>query len=126
MASRLLLMTDFSAVMFNNSRVSCAMTENEDNSRIIKLERADLDFRSLEKNFGQRLTDFLRSNQTALGLEPEQNPMAAWLKKAWPNGQEGEAIITRLPQEKGANCWMVRPAWSAAPIDGGHTIAAGS
>jgi hypothetical protein len=102
------------------------MTENEDNSRVIKLERVDLDFRSLEKNFGQRLTDFLRSNQTTLGLEPEQNPMAAWLKRAWPNGHEGEAIITKLPQEKGANCWMVRPAWSATSIRDRNPIAAGS
>jgi hypothetical protein len=102
------------------------MTENEDNSMVITLDRVDLDFRALERHFDQRLTEFLRSNQAVLGLEPEQNPLAAWLKRVWPNGQHGTAIITKLPQEKGANCWMIRPAWSATPAAGNDLVAVGS
>ena len=61
------------------------MTNNEDSLRILNLERVDLDFRELEKLFDQRMTDFLQSNQTALGLEQERNPIEVWLKRVWPH-----------------------------------------
>jgi len=101
------------------------MTETEDNSRFIQLERVDLDFRS-KPEAAERLERFLRENRTQLGLEQEHDLITVWLDRVWPDGAKSEAIITKLAPKDGKHNWQIRPAWSEAGARDTKPIAAGS
>ena len=101
------------------------MTETEDNSRIIRLERVDLDFQS-KPEAAERLERFLSENRSELGLEHEHDLIAAWLDRVWPDGARGEAIITKLAPKDGKHNWQIRPTWSDAVAPDKKPIAAGS
>jgi len=101
------------------------MAENEDNPRLIHLERVDLDFRS-KPELAERLERFLSEHRTELGFDHEHDLIAAWLDRVWPDGAPGEAIITKLAPKEGKQNWQLRPAWSEAIAADAKPIAAGS
>lgn len=101
------------------------MTEAEDNSRLIKLERVDLDFQSNPKA-AERLERFLGDNRAELGLEHERDLIATWLNRVWPDGAAGEAIITKLAPKDGKQNWQIRPAWPGEVAPDTKAVAAGS
>lgn len=76
------------------------MVKNDDNSRLIHLERVDLDFRS-KPEVAERLERFLAEHRAEFGFEHEHDLIAAWLDRVWPDGAKCEAIITKLvPKEE--------------------------
>jgi len=102
-----------------------SMTEVEQNSRIIRLERVDLDFRS-KPEVAERLERFLSEHRAELGFEHEHDLIAAWLGRVWPPGSKCEAIITKLTPKEGKHSWQIRPAWPEIPDTVAKPVAAGS
>src|SRR6266404_8069027 len=100
-------------------------TPDDDNSRLVHLERVDLDFRS-KPELAERLERFLSEHRTELEFEHEHDLIAAWLDRVWPDGAPGEAIITKLAPKEGKQNWQLRPAWSETTAADAKPIAAGS
>jgi len=101
------------------------MAEHDDSSRLIHLERVDLDFRS-KPELAERLERFLSEHRAELGFEHVRDLIAAWLDRVWPDGAPGEAIITKLAPREGKQNWQLRPAWSEIIAADARPIAAGS
>lgn len=101
------------------------MPEHDDNSKVIRLERVDLDYRS-KPELAERLERFLSEHKAELELEGEHDLITAWLDRVWPDGAPGEAIITKLAPKEGKHNWQLRPAWSDTKTADEKPVAAGS
>ena len=102
-----------------------AQTRTEDSSKIIRLERVDLDFRS-KPEVAERLERFLAEHRAEFGFEHEHDLIATWLDRVWPDGTKCEAIITKLVPKEGKHSWLIRPVRSVTAPTTVKPIAAGS
>ena len=113
------------AEIWQQSVLLTHMPEHNDNSKAIRLERVDLDFRT-KPELAERLERFLSEHKSELELEDEHDLITAWLDRVWPEGAPGEAIITKLAPKEGKQNWQLRPAWSDTKTADGKPVAAGS
>ena len=91
------------------------MPEIENNSSLIRLERADLDFR-INPKATELLESFLSEHRVELGLENEHDLIREWLGRVWPPRDRCEIIVTKLPPKEGKHNWQIRPAYSTNSI----------
>jgi hypothetical protein len=83
--------------------------DDQNISKIISLDRIDLDFRSKVRRFAGSFEEFLQMHRIRLGLSDSQDLISEWLEHNWPDGEKSRLIITKLSPEDGKTFWSIRP-----------------